>query len=682
MSSTIFIFQFVMVTVTSIASAEYWSRISSNASSSSLLLNHGAVSHFLPFLSSSKTNTTTSSLICEAPFEHISTSYYSSTPNTTMTTTATDTTFTSTIDNNNLETNPKFSSYLSLIVLILFFGLIQQTVKPFLNPKGEARVAFTTTTGSTSIYFHISSFLYLWILSSTTLTLLPHFTSHYNVIIASALYFTMFFITFITLLIGRGVIHLLFCHSPLCRRRYRYITHTPSTCGCGIPFYRHFRIIIKTSLLLSTILSLFYAHCWSRTLNAFKIYKDQGSGAMCRIVFFPWIMSLSSWRRVSSSAWITSTQGIHEQAIWILWGISIMTLLLRYAYLEYYEFFRQQRSQDIIINNKKDKDSSSRSSRENSKDSPFMNSSSSSSSASLSSLSLKPRQGTYDKVGEEKKLSMIGNDPTEYGYKTKRNSDVFEQIIPSTTIRNHSRRHHHHHELHPITKSSSKSSLSLFNDEENSHVRRKMDKNNDSFTHKLLKDRLIQKITSWRTKKKTKMDSSLLTSTTYDGPMDTLPMVPWFSLLAAQSVFDLVLQLKVFLGRFDARTIQPALRDFELDTIVYNSKESTQDIHTSLKRRYPGCYFNLSLEKKETNKNQEAPSTKTTDEKGCDFWIDFCADTGDGFNSSYNIARMLAQKSLEVHHDADGKVLPRGNILIIGGDLAYPDPNEERCVWH
>jgi len=53
-----------------------------------------------------------------------------------------------------------------------------------------------------------------------------------------------------------------------------------------------------------------------------------------------------------------------------------------------------------------------------------------------------------------------------------------------------------------------------------------------------------------------------------------------------------------------------------------------------------------------------------------DFWFDFMADTGDGGNSSYSVARLLAQPSLRVPTSDSVLSLPRGNLLLIGGDLA------------
>ncbi|GMF09794.1 unnamed protein product [Phytophthora lilii] len=139
-------------------------------------------------------------------------------------------------------------------------------------------------------------------------------------------------------------------------------------------------------------------------------------------------------------------------------------------------------------------------------------------------------------------------------------------------------------------------------------------------------------------------------------PEQNLPMVPWYSMLLFDTVFDLLISLKVFLGRFDMRTMQRALHPNDEDY----------------------CFDHLA-EKDEV-------------------WLDFMADCGDGFNSSYQIARLLAQPQLEVDcevqddkssgEDASDKevkegiktvkrVFPRGDALVIGGDLAYPHPDSK-----
>lgn len=54
-------------------------------------------------------------------------------------------------------------------------------------------------------------------------------------------------------------------------------------------------------------------------------------------------------------------------------------------------------------------------------------------------------------------------------------------------------------------------------------------------------------------------------------------------------------------------------------------------------------------------------------------WIDYCADTGDGFDSTYAVASLLAADTLEVATPTgEGLSLPAGRILLLGGDQAYP----------
>lgn len=53
-----------------------------------------------------------------------------------------------------------------------------------------------------------------------------------------------------------------------------------------------------------------------------------------------------------------------------------------------------------------------------------------------------------------------------------------------------------------------------------------------------------------------------------------------------------------------------------------------------------------------------------------ELWFDFMADTGDGGNSSYAVARLLAQPSIHLMREDSMLTLPRGNLLLIGGDLA------------
>jgi hypothetical protein len=83
-----------------------------------------------------------------------------------------------------------------------------------------------------------------------------------------------------------------------------------------------------------------------------------------------------------------------------------------------------------------------------------------------------------------------------------------------------------------------------------------------------------------------------------------LPMVPWFSLSLTTTAIQLLVSLKIFVGRLDIRHI--------LNAVCKDEAEVVFDMRTH------------------------------------DPWIDFMADGGDGFNSSYSIARLLAQPNLNV----------------------------------
>ena len=57
-----------------------------------------------------------------------------------------------------------------------------------------------------------------------------------------------------------------------------------------------------------------------------------------------------------------------------------------------------------------------------------------------------------------------------------------------------------------------------------------------------------------------------------------------------------------------------------------------------------------------------------------DLWLDYVADLGDGFNSTYTIARLLATEELKLECDGETHATERGRILVMGGDAVYPVP--------
>jgi hypothetical protein len=58
------------------------------------------------------------------------------------------------------------------------------------------------------------------------------------------------------------------------------------------------------------------------------------------------------------------------------------------------------------------------------------------------------------------------------------------------------------------------------------------------------------------------------------------------------------------------------------------------------------------------------------------FWLDFCADTGDGWRSTHAVARLLARPELRPEPSPEGEPasgpLLQGRVLVFGGDEVYP----------
>lgn len=121
---------------------------------------------------------------------------------------------------------------------------------------------------------------------------------------------------------------------------------------------------------------------------------------------------------------------------------------------------------------------------------------------------------------------------------------------------------------------------------------------------------------------------------------DFLDMVPWYSGTSAdlfKTAFDLMVSVTLFVGRFDMRMMQAAMKntdETQNEDLLYDYFHGKEDL-----------------------------------------WFDFVADTGDGGNSSYTVARLLAQPSIQTVIGGSMHTLPRGKLLVIGGDLAYPNPS-------
>ena len=98
--------------------------------------------------------------------------------------------------------------------------------------------------------------------------------------------------------------------------------------------------------------------------------------------------------------------------------------------------------------------------------------------------------------------------------------------------------------------------------------------------------------------------------------------------------------------------------------------------HRLMEALWPGTsdWYNLSED------DQKQPRRE--------IWIDYVADTGDGWNSTYAVAYWLAQPKLQVRYSTDPAGVAhetrRADVLVFGGDEVYPTPSrkeyEQRLV--
>ena len=86
-----------------------------------------------------------------------------------------------------------------------------------------------------------------------------------------------------------------------------------------ISFHRPFHKLAKNATILSGVLCLLYAYCWSRTLSIFKTTKDNGAGLVCRAVFTLFVPDHDD------------IGGAKEGTIWYIWLSMIFIMILSFA---------------------------------------------------------------------------------------------------------------------------------------------------------------------------------------------------------------------------------------------------------------------------------------------------------------------------------------------------------------
>ncbi len=111
---------------------------------------------------------------------------------------------------------------------------------------------------------------------------------------------------------------------------------------------------------------------------------------------------------------------------------------------------------------------------------------------------------------------------------------------------------------------------------------------------------------------------------------------------------------------------------FEKQPMVnwYNIKQLAS---TGVKTVISGIFGNFAdrREMEAALSTEATPPPDFSDHK--ELWIDYVSDLGDGFNSTYTVAHLLAQPEVDANDDK----LKRGDILVMGGDAVYPTPEAD-----
>lgn len=216
----------------------------------------------------------------------------------------------------------------------------------FSTLKGEAKKS------KSSPFFAITCFLYIWITSVTVVTLIPAFSTHYNGVIAASLFFPMTFSSIAVLLIGRFLIRVEFYvllrfgilnfmnADKLVKNKKGGLKNSNNDVlklhklkrPKMVAFHRPFRKLAKSAVIVSGILCLLYAHCWSRTLTLFKTSSEEGAGAVCRVVFAPFSRQ--------------DEAGAGESSIWYLWSGAMLLMIISFAQDEWNGLHYQQNTNE------------------------------------------------------------------------------------------------------------------------------------------------------------------------------------------------------------------------------------------------------------------------------------------------------------------------------------------------
>ena len=120
---------------------------------------------------------------------------------------------------------------------------------------------------------------------------------------------------------------------------------------------------------------------------------------------------------------------------------------------------------------------------------------------------------------------------------------------------------------------------------------------------------------------------------------------------------------------------------------VFGAYADRREVQAALHQHHEGPAGSATAHRDGVHRYDADPRARTQD----GFWIDYVADLGDGFDSTYTVAWLLAQPSLpapaageeaEVPAAGPERAIPaghtrRGRVLVMGGDQVYPTASAE-----
>ena len=136
--------------------------------------------------------------------------------------------------------------------------------------------------------------------------------------------------------------------------------------------------------------------------------------------------------------------------------------------------------------------------------------------------------------------------------------------------------------------------------------------------------------------------------------------------------FEDRLKRQPMVGWYDlGRLFHTAIQTLLSSTIGKHSDRRLIQALSSQRKEYYDYTFHYTDSEKEPVIDLKNPRKE--------IWLDYVADTGEGWNSTYAVAYSASQPSLPLKHESTKEVYEtnRGTVLVFGGDEVYPIPTKD-----